>query len=400
MPTRFTDSKSISSNLALTTSFISDALDCGQQVDIVYTDFAKAFDKVPHSILIEKLSNLGIHDPLLRWFSDYLANRKQIVRLGTAFSHEIPVTSGVPQGSHFGPPFFLTFINDLLNFIHHCFVQLFADDAKFMKMITSIDSARLLQTDLKSVETWCDENGMSLNVSKCSVVRYILKQTKIIFPYEFHDTPLSAETQIRDLGVEFSSDFTFKQHIHNIVNKSLRMLGFINHILPFKNPHSFKLLYESLVRPILEYASPIWSPHLKVEVAELESVQHKFLKHLAFLNGTPMRYIDHDYSFVKTVFTVRELSSRRTIADMIMLYKILHHVIDCEELSNSISFYVPRRNLRRYVLFDVKIHSTLNTQFSTINRMLSTGNSLCLENNIFDLNYTSFCKLVNLKFSQ
>ena len=270
-------------------AYISETLDNGGQVDVVYTDFSKAFDRVSHPILLEKLWKFGVRDPLLRWCADYLTGRSQLVKLGDSISQPILVTSGVPQGSYIGPPFFLVLINDLPDIIKHCISLLFADDAKFLLRIDSPISPELLQSDLRALENWCDRNEMQLNVDKCSILRYGTKKSLIFFPYRLYNTPLSVAREITDLGVIFSSNFSFKALIERIKNKSLRILGLLNRILPFKNLVTYKRLYESLVRPVIAlYASPIWSPYLKVETSLLESVQHKYMRQLVFLNGTPM----------------------------------------------------------------------------------------------------------------
>ena len=107
------------------------ALDDNIQIHSVYTDFHKAFDCVPHNLLLYKMSNLfGILGDELRWFRTYLSGRKQRVVMGGIESEWTPVTSGVPQGSILGPSLFIMYINDAPSSLSNSKCVLYADDVK------------------------------------------------------------------------------------------------------------------------------------------------------------------------------------------------------------------------------------------------------------------------------
>ena len=143
-----------------------------QQVDAIYTEMSKAFDKVNHKRLLSKIWNFDVRGNLFKLIGSYLNNRTQAVRIYNCITKPFNVTSGVPQGSHLGLLLFCVYINDIVNHIKHANILIYADDIKIFTVINSVEDSRLLQADLKLVAKWCDENGLILNTSKCSVISF------------------------------------------------------------------------------------------------------------------------------------------------------------------------------------------------------------------------------------
>ena len=112
-------------SLELTTKAISQK----ESMDVLYLDFAKAFDKVPHQRLIHKLAQYGIQNKMLNWIKAFLSNRRQRVVLGDSISSWTHVSSGVPQGSVLGPTLFIIYINDLPDKLINP-NEIYADDTK------------------------------------------------------------------------------------------------------------------------------------------------------------------------------------------------------------------------------------------------------------------------------
>ena len=127
-----------------------------RQVDVLYTDFAKAFDKVNHEILIAKLNNYNLPSNLIHWLKSYLRDRRQYVNFNGKNSKEFIVNSGVPQGSHLGPTLFLLFINDIVEKLGaDVFISLFADDLKIAAAIDSLYDVLKLQNAIDKLRDWC-----------------------------------------------------------------------------------------------------------------------------------------------------------------------------------------------------------------------------------------------------
>ena len=141
-------------------------MDCNENVDVVYLDFRKAFDTVPHARLINKLYAYGIRGNLLTWIRNCLTNRKQKVIVQGEESQWADVASGIPQGSVLGPVLFLIYINDLPDVVMK-FIKQFADDTKEHAIIQSDLGAIEVQDDLDSMSDWSEIWETGFNAKKC-----------------------------------------------------------------------------------------------------------------------------------------------------------------------------------------------------------------------------------------
>jgi hypothetical protein len=175
--------RSTQSNLLIYEDYISRALSERKQVDAIYTDLSKAFDRVPHKVLIDKLFKLGITGQMISWLESYLVGRSLVVRVGGRCSRAFDASSGVPQGSHMSPVLFILFINDVARVFEDVNFLVFADDVKIYKTVNSLDDCLELQRNLNGFGIWCKKNGLSVNVKKCSVIRFHRKRNPIIFDY-------------------------------------------------------------------------------------------------------------------------------------------------------------------------------------------------------------------------
>ena len=147
------------------------ALNSGKQVEVIYTDFAKAFDKVPHQRLLTKLRSYGLDSKLISWIEDFLCFRTQRVKINHSYSSPSPVKSEIPQGSGLGPLLFVIYINDLPDVGHDlCSLYLFADDAKLYKVINQNSDLTTLTAACQALLEWCDKWCMQLNTDKCKAL--------------------------------------------------------------------------------------------------------------------------------------------------------------------------------------------------------------------------------------
>ena len=194
-------------------------LDEGKNVDVIYLDFAKAFDKLDFNITLTKLSLLGINGKVGKWLHSFLTNKTQTVIVNGEKSDPAPVLSGVPQGSVIGPLLFLVLIGDIDKDIYSSFLSSFADDTRVGHSIASAEDAKLLQDDLNSVYNWAAENNMEFNSKKFELLRYGKNNDlKSSTSYTSNTgDPIATKEYTKDLGVTMSSSGDFKDHISNVI---------------------------------------------------------------------------------------------------------------------------------------------------------------------------------------
>jgi len=316
----FRPGRSTMSQLLLAKSKLVECINDRACTDAVFTDFSKAFDSISHKKLIIKMNAYGINRNVCAWVADFLANRRQRVTVNNNFSDWLPCTSGVPQGSVLGPTLFNIYINDLPDCIQHSNILMYADDAKVFKRIDCRLHCMLFQRDLDSIANWCALWQLKLNVSKCLSVRFGLVDRPSL-DYSISGTPLQKVTSTRDLGVVFDSKLSFSEHCHKISNKGFSRVNMLLRCFHSRDRELQIRLFNAFVRPILEYASSVWSPHLVQDVTVIERVQKHFTKCLRGLHNK-------SYTERLSILNQSSLKARRTRADLIFLYKIIHGLVD------------------------------------------------------------------------
>jgi hypothetical protein len=386
--------RSTSTNLSCISHFISAALDKNTQVDVIYTDFSKAFDRIDHNILLNKLRHFGFSDCLLNLFESYLSDRFCYVNVLGFYSARLVVNSGVPQGSNLGPLLFLLFINDIVE-IFSLNVLLFTDDVKLYSTIRDISDCMRLQSNVDVLYGWCRSNGLPLNRDKCYILSFSRKTKPLMFDYSIGNALLTRCFTFKDLGVTFDAQFTFNEHVDIIVASSVKTLGFIfRSCKRFRSESCLRALYFTLVRSKLEYCSIVWSPIYRRGVDALESVQRKFAKYLLFKliaefppRGTPN-------SVLYDMANLRSLNMRRNDSFLIFLYKIIHGIINSPFLLSQIYFNVPRANLRSGRFFNVPRAVTNILHRSPLYTACTLFNSNCSECDIFVISLGQFKRLI------
>ena len=248
------------------------------QTDILYLDFRKAFDSVPHNELLQKLKAVGISGNLWLFFKFYLLNRQQCVKVNNQYSDLLPVKSGIPQGSILGPILFLIYINDLPEQVLFSILFLFADDTKCFKSICDSHDYLQLQKDLNSLYSWSIRSNLLFSLTK--ILHMSFKST-ITTSYSIGTNIIPKTETHRDLGIILSSNLSWEPHYHHILGKAYKVLGLLRRTFSINiNINCKKQLYISLVRSQLMFSSVLWKPHLIKHIQLLERIQRRATKYI------------------------------------------------------------------------------------------------------------------------
>ena len=297
--------------------YVTGTLDDPQipQVDAIYLDFEKAFDKVCHSKLLKKIFSVGIRNNFLSWIESFLSNRTQFVEIDGTCSSVEDVTSGVPQGSVLAPILFLIYISDINSCLKSCQLKTFADDNTIFAAISDQNDAQSLQIDLGSILLYSEQWQLKLSVEKCNSLSFG-RRPKIDFQYELNNHKLEKKSEVKDLGFHLDKDMKFSRHCDILANSAKKRCCLIRRSF-VTNSHDFLTkIFNCYVRPILEYGSPVWSPYLLKDIDTIESVQRAYTKRYPGLWDIP-------YKKRLKILKIDPLELRRLRSDLFESYKIL-----------------------------------------------------------------------------
>ena len=262
----------------------------GLDVDVIYLDFAKAFDKVDFTIILQKLKDMGIQGHVGRWIHQFITGRTQSVLVNGCRSKPAKVLSGVPQGSVLGPLLFLVLIGDIDQNIASAFLSSFADDTRMGHGTKTPQDTEALQEDLDSIYKWTDDNNMELHGDKFEHLHYCCgRNLSPASQYISSDgSIIKTQSEVdKDLGVKMSSDGTFKLHIAGVVREARSQAAWVLRTFSTREKLPMLTLFKSLVQCKLDYCSQLWSPTSKSEITALEMVQRSFIRKIQGISSLP-----------------------------------------------------------------------------------------------------------------
>ncbi|KAK3101624.1 hypothetical protein FSP39_004973 [Pinctada imbricata] len=295
------------------------ALDSGKEVRAVFCDISRAFDRVWHTGLLYKLSEIGISGNLLSWFHSYLHNRYQRLVINGIETDWLSISAGVPQGSILGPILFLIYINDIVQDINSS-IKLFADDTTLYVIVDSpASAANSLNNDLDTIHAWSLKWLVDFSPDKTEVMIFSKKRAPSQHPSLFlNDTCLTEVPSHRHLGLTFSSDLSWDTHIHNAIGKVIPKLNIMRKLKFRLDRFSLQQIFFSFIRPVLEYADIVWDSLPLRLIRRLENINLE----AARIVTAATKLVSHQNLYLDTKWD--SFDDRRCKHRLILFHKIVH----------------------------------------------------------------------------
>ena len=251
----------------------------GNTARICFIDYLKAFDLIDHNILIKKFQKLDLDPGIINWLRDYLSNREQRVKLDREVSEWLKLCGSVPQGSWLGPLCFIIFMNDMK--LHDkVLTHKYIDDITLTESISATNKG-YLQEAVHTVKEWSDNNNMRLNETQTKEMLISLKKNAIeTQPLLINKKAIERVTHFKILGVWLSDTLSWSHHVHHMTSRASPRLYYIKQLKRSGLTREDLLVYyKTMIRPILEYACPVWHAGLTSGESDLlEQTQKRALK--------------------------------------------------------------------------------------------------------------------------
>ena len=250
-------------------------LDKSQKCGVLLTDLSKAFDCLPHDLIVAKLEAYGFNYLALKLIHSYLSDRKQRVRVNASFSEWANLDYGVPQGSVLGPELYNYNSNDLFLFMA-LLVANYADDNSPFTIAPTIPSViNNLEADSKNIIWWLKYNGLKANPDKFHL---LFSETDESLSIKVDKFELSNTTSQKLLGVTIDNKLTFKQHVTTLCNKASQKLHALSRVSNYMSFRQRKIIMHSFIISQFGYCPLVWMFHGRQLNNRINRIQERALR--------------------------------------------------------------------------------------------------------------------------
>ena len=373
------------------------ALDNNLHIAAILMDLSKAFDCLPHNLLLLKLKAYGLNESSLKLMNSYLENRQQCIKLGSTCSTWLNLFKGVPQGSILGPVLFNVFINDIFLFVNNSTIYNYADDNTVSKCDTNLENVISdLEEDNLTLIKWFSINLMKANPDKFQAIAIGKKTKQHNISFDLNGIKINCEEIVKLLGVTIDSELNFDNHISETCKKASRQLNILKRMGKYLNRLGRLTAYYSFILSNFNYCPIIWHYCSEKNSKNMERIQERALR---FIYGD----YENTYDFLLEKSKLPALKVRRLRTIAVETFKIvnkispsyLHNLIEIKGQSYNFrsqkTANIPRVNTTRYgkksfrfnaaqIWNELPNHCRQETSLEQFRKLIQTwdpGNSSC-----------------------
>ena len=311
------------------TDDILDNIDDSELTLLILLDFSKAFDTINHRLLLEKLSILGFSNKAQNWVNSYLKGRFQKVVANNDCSPFVGIKNGVPQGSILGPLLFNILVSNVRQFVEFSSSHGYADDIQ-LKINTKVDEVNeaihKVNKDLDSISTYCKNNALKINESKCYFIAIgtkpgIKKLDNILLDEVLiNNKTIKRVKSIRNLGLTFDEILSWRRHVNNMIGSAIAKFKDLNKLKKFLNADSKKILANSLILSYFNFCDMVYmniDMYLKKRIQKIQNLCLRFI----FDIKKREHWSSQEY---RKKINWLSMSDRRTLNGLSLLFKIIN----------------------------------------------------------------------------